>query len=104
MKRKQTTIWIISLTILLSMISTTTLNTQSLAKNNVNNSTTILSNTDLKIQIYANKRFITQGESINLTYVVYKDNYTYQSNIVVVFGISGIQFTKLSTSHVNWFF
>ncbi len=60
-------------------------------------------NTVLQLQLFADKRFITTGDRVNITFYVFSSNFTFQQNVVVTFTFAGVQFTELSASHLTSF-
>lgn len=103
MKNSQLVLLLVFL-ILLSPVASKSLSVPGqIHKDNTSTQNESLLTNNLHLQIFSNKRFINEGESINITFTVYYSNFTIQSNLPVNFNIGNNQFTKYSSIHISSF-
>lgn len=62
-----------------------------------------ISQSNLRLELFANKQYISVGDIINITYGVYGDNFTYQSGITITFVFGSSYFYKISQLNISFF-
>ena len=103
MYRKQLVLLFIFLVILSPLYSKEHVSAINLVQQANTTTSTLTTASDYHLQLFANKRFISIGDTINITFSVYDVNYTLIPTVVVSFDFDTTHFTKLSTNKMTSF-